>query len=164
MTLREDEAREGLLGLIDQLTTDEESPTAQLVTAGALQDLLPRVLQDLVDAARGRGASWQDVATARGLKTASSAHWHYGRGRPAGEDAPPATKKDRLQDARVRAADNRKPTPPLPDLPGLSRQDAAAQLGCDPKTLVRRAGKRDGVRVEEFALSGRKPVRRYFLL
>lgn len=163
MSTTEDRARERLLNLVEGLTEDMESPTAQLVTAGMLQDLLPGVMQELVDSARSRGASWQDVATARHWKTPGSAYWHYGKGRTAGADSS-ATKEDRLQAARGRAAEARAEKPPAPELPGLSRQDAAAQLRCDPKTLVRRAERLDGVRVEEVPSGNGKTVRRYFIL
>lgn len=161
MSTQEDLIRSCLLDLIGELTEDTDEPAAQVITARMIQEQLPAVLQHVVDNARTHGASWQDVATALKLKKASSAHWHYGRGRAA--DDTPETKPDRLQSLRQRAADTRSGIPAV-ELPGLSRQDAAAALGCDPKTLVRRAANRDGIRVEDTLSRHGKTVRRYFLL
>jgi hypothetical protein len=162
MSTQEDLVRSCLLDLIGELTEDQEDPAAMVATARMVQEQLPAVLQQVVDNARTYGASWQDVATALKLKTGSSAHWHYGRGRADDEEAP-ETKQERLQSLRRRAAATRGGLPSI-ELPGLSRQDAAAALGCDPKTLVRRAANRDGVRVEDTLSRHGKTVRRYFLL
>lgn len=162
MTLDE-VARAGLLGLIHDLKLDVDDPLGDVVSARILQEQLPEVLQALVDKARVRGASWQDLATALGLKAASSAHWHYGKGRSQG-DTLPATKEDRLEALRIRATDTRTPRPHAPELPGLTRKEASDRLGCDPKTVAIRAAKMDGVRAEEFLARSGKTVRRYFIL
>lgn len=151
------------MGLIEELAGDADDPMAQVVTARILKEQLPAVLQEVVDRARVRGASWQDLATGLGLKTPASAHWHYGSGRPAG-DAPPTTKADRLEALRARTTGTKSPRPPAPELPGLTRKQAAEFLGCDPKTVASRAAKLEGVRVEEFTSRSGKAVSRYFLL
>lgn len=164
---REEGARAGLLSLIEDLTVDADDPLGDVVAARILQEQLPEVLQTvlqtLVDKARARGASWQDLATALGLKAASSAHWHYGKGRPEG-DTPRATKEDRLEALRSRATDTRTPRPPAPELPGLTRKAAAERMGCDPKTVASRAAKMNGVRAETFLAPSGKSVSRYFVI
>ncbi len=162
MSTREDLIHSCLLDLIGELTDDPDDPAAMVVTARMVQEQLPAVLQQVVDGARVRGASWQTVAKALELKTGSSAYWHYGKGRTSEEDSA-APKQERLQDLRHRVTDTRSGRPAV-EMPGLSRQAAAAALGCDPKTLVRRAANRDGVRVEDVTSRHGKTVRRYFLL
>lgn len=157
---REEDVHVGLVGLIEELAGDADDPMAQVVTARILKEQLPAVLQEVVDRARERGASWQDLATGLGLKSPSSAHWHYGSGRPAG-DAPPATKADRLDALRGRT---KSPRPPAPELPGLTRKQAAEFLGCDPKTVASRAERLAGVRVEVFTARSGSLVRRYFII
>lgn len=158
----EDVVRASLRELIAQLTVDTDDPVAQVATARIVQEQIPAVLQEVVDTSRGRGASWKAIAEALNLKTASSAHWHYGKGR-ATDETTAKTKDDRLERLRRRAAETKSGVPSV-ELPGMSRQQAAVALGCDPKTVVRRAANQDGVRVEDVTSRRGKTVRRYFLL
>lgn len=162
MPVPEDVVRASLRELIAKLAADTDDPVGQVAAARIVQEQIPAVLQEVVDASRGRGASWKAIAEALKLKTASSAHWHYGKGRATDESAA-KTKDDRLERLRRRAAESKMGVPAV-ELPGMSRQQAAATLGCDPKTVVRRAANQDGIRVEDVTSKHGKTVRRYFLL
>ncbi|NUR99990.1 MAG: hypothetical protein HOV67_32620, partial [Kribbellaceae bacterium] len=61
----------------------------------------------LIDAARGRGATWAEIAPTLGLASRQAAERRYLRLKPHAGDAPGTTRESRVQAARDRRAGDR---------------------------------------------------------
>lgn len=118
-----------------QSALPHRTATGALQIAADVRTKINDIIQDLVERAIANGATWAEVATALGLKNASSAHFLYGRsvGMNLSESRDAKLTKQRQRIAAQRAIAQKEP------VPGVSALEAGRRLGVDRRTVLKRA-------------------------
>lgn len=154
-----------LLGLIEEIAAehqdlDAQPPSARLIEAAtSVEREVKEVLQILVDLARADGTPWAQIASARGLSNASSAHYLYGT-KPG--LALSESREEKLAAQRSRIAAYRSTQPHAEPMPGLSAIEAGRRLGVDRRTVKQKALRGE---IETTTVTSAKgtPITRYLL-
>lgn len=154
-----------LLGLVEEIAAEHQgqdapSPSVQLIEAAtSVEREVKEVIQILVDLARADGIPWAQIASARGLSNASSAHYLYGT-KPG--LAPDESREEKLAAQRARIAAYRSAQPHAEPMPGLSAVEAGRRLGVDRRTVKQKALRGE---IETTTVTSAKgtPITRYLL-